>query len=258
MTDFKGTPGTGSEASSSDGKTRAKTEIERLAKEKAVLHWTDGAIRSSRPWAEYWVDVYIPEICDPAELNWLFTIEPTNESGELLFDGCAVETDAFLKVFFLDESALYPDKIELYKNEEVLFIDWQEAYGISKATVDARPNDYYPWHRYKQEGKLGYTPNGVSYTYQVLSLEGIEDTISDWLRMFTDYEFELVFETDMSEPLIRIAKERMATMHSGETKTTLNDGVTAEPVIDLLNSIETTGETTSGFQELIQGLDEEK
>jgi hypothetical protein len=206
-------------------------EIEAVCKELSKrgvldLDWSADPVGIENPWAEGWADVYLEEICEPLDLNWLITVvDPKDKSSN--YEGhLAVKKDSALIFEFEDDRVAATKKFFLNSNQLLKEIPLSN----SDLDEDLEENDFY-WSLYKRPEYL-YKEN--IYIIPVWSVEKIEEAIADWLKKISGVEFKLSFNPDKPSPIRAEVMEEIEAIKNNNAKTfDLGDGVIAsENVFD--------------------------
>ena len=182
------------------------------------LSWSAEPASKDRPWAEGWADVYIEEICQPLDLNWLITVvDPMDKFAN--YDGnLAIKKDAEL-IFYFKEGQLAADKkVFLKPGSQAIEIPLEKD-----LEDDLGSNEFY-WSIYKRPE---YQQQKNIYVVPVWSIEKIQEVVTAGLESVSGVKFNLTFNPDKPSPIKYEVEEELEKIKNGEKTFDLGDGVKA-------------------------------
>ena len=146
-----------------------------------TLTWGDlGAREVGEVIEADWVDVYLPEICDELEINWLWTIENQNEVGEPI----AIDNDNKYSILLPHDKALYSVSNDgvLYDTDKVIIKDISEDLTLEEQSQleDARIN-----------------PDSFIIRKTGWSKALLQEAMSEWCRFYVG-RVDLIFTFDQN------------------------------------------------------------
>lgn len=155
-----------------------------------TLHWSSEPLSQEEPWARSWADIYVPEICEPMNTNWLVTMLPCHEPESMF-----LPYDSYL---------LLGTRATLHRP------------GLDPLPV-ADPGDTLRRDEWQTED---------GYRVPVWSMEFLEEATRGWLRAESGYDFDLLFSEEAPSPIFREAEEALQRVQSGQEDTfDLGDGI---------------------------------
>ena len=155
-----------------------------------TLEWSSEPLSQKAPWTSGWADIYVPQICEPLEMNWLVTMLPHKEP----------------------ESMLLPYDSHLLLAEEPLLV----RPGHDPLPVED-PGDVF--HREEWLCEEGYR-------VPVWSMDFLGRATANWLLEETGYRFEMVFSSEARAPIFEEASDTLQRVQDGEEETfDLGDGI---------------------------------
>jgi hypothetical protein len=183
-------------------------------KEILNLNWSADPASFENPWIEGWADVYIEEICQPLDLNWLVTVVDLKDSARNQRDHLAIEKDAALIFRFENDSVAATKKFFFKPGHKAVEISLEK---------DKDENEFY-WSLYKRPE---YLYQESIYIVPVWSVDRIETVVTKWLKSITGVEFNLSFNPDKPSPIRAEVEAEVENIKKGGKTFDLGDGVRA-------------------------------
>lgn len=182
------------------------------------LSWSAEPVSFENPWAEGWVDVYVEELCQPLDLNWLITIVDPKDKFADHPDSLVASKDAELIFYFQDGQLAAEKKIFLKPGSQAVEIDLDE-----EQTDDLGGDEFY-WSLYK---RAEYQQKENVYVVPVWSIEKIQRAVTAWLESISGIKFNLNFSPDKPSPIKAEVEEELEKIKNGGKTFDLGDGVSA-------------------------------
>jgi hypothetical protein len=214
-----------------------------------ALHWSANPMSEDQPWSEGWCDIYIKEICDPLNLNWLLTIVPPGDTEEEGYGTIKVSFDAQLVFEFANKDQLAATSKKLIRDDGISL-----SLPIKDESSNIEENSFY-WSMYRQDHFLDDNTEVLTYKIPVWSKEQIEESLITWIYQISGYKFDLSFQDDLDSPITQEINEKLREIESGRAKTfDIGDGVrVSDSVMDTLMKDPTVAaEITSEVKKILK------